>query len=585
MQMFTTHYVDPTNTQIVEAPVNRQGSVYDRIVAMTPMRSFVLDVGGGSGVLARRLKTERRCQVLVWDIDRDAIRNCLLSDISATYVDIEEQEDLVARFLEAAGNKTKVVVSTLVLEHLSVSGRAKLMTLGAAADHAFISIPNNCQGPDEVRDHTIKWTAMDFKRHLGFYAAGFRIECIDHYLLAIYGTQYQKPFTLSMCLPVRDEAADLEKTLASFRGVADQIVVGVDPRSKDRTEEIARAYADDVFMLVDPEGPPGDRVPDGGVHFAWVRNQCIERCTGEWVFMTEGHEHLLQGQDILLNLHLLVPEKATVGFVFREGNGCRWAFPWLFRPHLRFTRSTHNILDFDPDKTFCIKLPGVVTLHDRVHERTLERAKQRSVQNRKTLMEDWMSRQSEHSLFYLGSEWREYDPRRAEEWMRTYIATSHNGLAKYQARLMLAKILQTKAAALPPDQSKKCDALLRETRDVLMGAASDDWTRIEHWVWLGDLAHAQNQTEQALQFYLYASTRIENPPMSLWWYDICMYTYLVPQRLAMCYAELGQLPAALVWARRVLELFPPNTPEPMIEEARNNVKLIEEAIGNAETPE
>ncbi len=55
--------------------------------------------------------------------------------------------------------------------------------------------------------------------------------------------------TLSAVLAVRDEEEMLEGALRSLR-FCDEIVVVVDDRSTDRTEEIARRYADNV--LVEP---------------------------------------------------------------------------------------------------------------------------------------------------------------------------------------------------------------------------------------------------------------------------------------------------------------------------------------------
>ena len=162
----------------------------------------------------------------------------------------------------------------------------------------------------------LKFTAMSLKRELSKYWEHVRIEPMGPYLFAACGEVAQKNFTLSACLPVRDEAEDLEKTLASIRGIADQLVVGIDPRTKDKTWEVADKYADLVFHLKDPMGPPEGHTKDhcpvcsksdtddvhaipckqymgeNGINFAWARNQCIDKCTGDWIFMTEGHEYL-----------------------------------------------------------------------------------------------------------------------------------------------------------------------------------------------------------------------------------------------------------------------------------------------------
>jgi tetratricopeptide (TPR) repeat protein len=457
-----------------------------------------------------------------------------------------------------------VVLATEVVEHLSATARDRVFAL--ARDHAkfaVFSVPNNRLGPDEEPQHAIKFTALEFKRELERYFQHVRVEVLGPYLLGVCG--FDKGYRLSVTLPVRDEARDLEPVLASFRGVADEIVIGVDPRTVDNTREIARAYAEVVFDLESPEGPPDEFLGEGKFHFAHNRNQCIERCTGDWIFMTEGHERLISGQDTLLRLKELAPEAARVGLVLRTGNGQQWGFPWLFRraPDLRFTRAVHNELDF-PNGTFVVKLPEIRTLHDRHHERAAERAIQRKAQNRTRLLDDWLSRQSTHSLFYLAQEWRGYDSRRAFERLEEFLAVSNNGVQRYQARLILAK-----------ERMLAGDA--RAAREILQGATTEDWSRTEHWLWLGDIAFNERKFEQAYRFYRYSATTIGEPPFTAWWIDLSSYQYLPAQRLAMVCGELGRPQEALHWARKATELLPDDSPQEAYAEAQKNIELLEEA--------
>ena len=115
-----------------------------------------------------------------------------------------------------------------------------------------------------------------------------------------------------------------------------------------------------------------------------------------------------------------------------------------------------------------------------------------------------------------------------------------------------------------------------------MGATADDWSRTEHWIWLGDLATEAGQHEQAHQFYMYAAIRINNPPFTLWWIDLVMYSYLPAQRLAQNCAELGKIEEALHWATRVIELLPEDAPAGAFEEAERNVNILKEALDHAQ---
>lgn len=184
-------------------------------------------------------------------------------------------------------------------------------------------------------------------------------------------------------------------------------------------------------------------------------------------------------------------------------------------------------------------------------------------------MEDWVINQNENSLFYLGQEIRADDPERAIGYLKKFLwgrKPSKDGSSRYQARLMLAKLHAQKKET-------------QKAREVLIHATNDDWSRIEHWIFLGDIAFDDRQYEQALQFYQYAGTLIGEPPFTLWWIDLSMYSYLVAQRLAMAFAEVERYPDSLYWAEKVLELLPDDSPEEAIEEARTNIAYLKEVTG------
>jgi len=420
---------------------------------------------------------------------------------------------------------------------------------------------------------------MSFKRDLKKHFEHVRVEVLGPFLLGVCG--FPKAFTLSVTMPCRDESAGLEATLASFRGVADEIVIGIDPRTVDNTREIAEKYADVVFDIKDPEGPKGDEAPDTGVHFGWIRNQCMDKCTSDWIFMTEGHERLISGWETLLTLDTCIHPAVKVGLVLRTGNDQQWGFPWLCKndPKIRYKRKTHNELDW-PDGYYVVNLPTVRTLHDRVHDLELARAAQRKTQNRLTLLEDWKDNKNTNSLHYLGAEWREHDPEKAMRYMEEYLALPRkNGAQHYHTRLLLTKSLARKAEELAK-KGEPYKVVTARAREVLMGCVADDWSRTEHWIWLGDLAFNDKKFEEALQFYLYAGTRVGEPPFTMWWVDLSCYSWLPAQRLAMCFGELGRLKDSLYWARKVLELLPDTADPWCFEEAQTNITLLEETIEN-----
>lgn len=594
--------------------------VYDRIVQLIPKASRADDFGGGVGALALRLLESREVLTRVIDHSEAALQRAAGADLGVIQLDLEA-ELTCQRFYFEAAKEDRWTLSTEVLEHLSVPARSRLLGLAlhrwqSHKAGSFFTVPNNRLGPEEEPQHTIKWAAMEFLRLLrSYFGAACRVEVHGPYLLGICGPPALHKQTVSMCLPVKDEEADLEAVLASFRGFVDEIVVGIDPRSTDRTEEIARAYAEIVFELEDPtlRGDPGNplhdpAVPETGVHFAWVRNQCIDHCSSGWIFMTEGHERLLAGGDLLLQLDSLIPEAIEVCYVTRRGYMQRWSYPWLHRnlPHLRYERSTHNVLVI-PDSSPVAKVRPIETFHDRGHSNAEQRGKQRKTQNRKTLLDDWEIRGNPSSLFYFAQELRADNKASAAERFEEFLRESDaiNGQMRYQARMILARLysidLAGEARKAWSEAKAKMDACDEEDKEqidqdaraaveeekaaienavrTLHGCTEEDWSRTEHWLWLGDIASNAGQWEQAYQFYSYAGTQAGRIPFTVWWIDEPTYTYLPAQRLAITCGHLGLENEALVWAKRVVTLAPADAPAEFLAECHRNVELIEEVIG------
>lgn len=89
----------------------------------------------------------------------------------------------------------------------------------------------------------------------------------------------QCPPRLTVAMIVRDAGDRLETTLASVRGIADEIVI-VDTGSTDGTADVARREADRFESIAWQDS------------FAAARNECLPLATGDWVLWLDAGERI-----------------------------------------------------------------------------------------------------------------------------------------------------------------------------------------------------------------------------------------------------------------------------------------------------
>ena len=424
-----------------------------------------------------------------------------------------------------------------------------------------------------------RWTAIDFKFLLKKYFKTVRIECIEDDLIGICNTA-PKPYRLAFTMPVKNEARDIERVLKSFRGAADYIVIGIDDKTTDATEEIVRRYADDVFSFTWEND------------FSKARNTCIERChrhlssTDDWIFMSEGHEHLEAGLDELLNLDQ-IPSGVQAVEVRREDCDYAWMFPWLFRnrPELCFENPAHNSLVYDA--RYGVQLPAIRTWHAAHPDNRKERSFQRRYMNRHILLQNLTADPRDgRSCFYLANEWRAENNDKAIEYYCRYLSMNgKNKPERYQARLALSQCLIRRVsnhAKMP--MTPALEELQRDDMqlayDTLIVASIDDWSRNEHWLYLGDLCSTQaNRLEQAMRFYELAATSIGREPLTFMWIEKAQYSWIPAQKLVTIYARLGMLTEALPWCEKVAQLLPDWAPQEARDEVERHRQTIIEKVG------
>jgi glycosyltransferase involved in cell wall biosynthesis len=153
--------------------------------------------------------------------------------------------------------------------------------------------------------------------------------------------------TLSAVIAARDEEEMIEGALRSL-AFCDEIVVVVDDRTTDRTEEIARRHTDNV--LVEPF-----------VDFAHIRNAGIRAARGEWILHVDADERITPAlaSEIRERLAAAPQELAfrgpTINFFWGRrmehgGWGTMMQVRLVRREHAEFSGRVHERTEVPPER-------------------------------------------------------------------------------------------------------------------------------------------------------------------------------------------------------------------------------------------
>lgn len=111
---------------------------------------------------------------------------------------------------------------------------------------------------------------------------------------------------LSVAIIARDEEHHIDAALRSASPVADEIVVLLDPRTTDRTAEIAQKHG--ATVIVEPFQS-----------HAAQRNRALAWCRGDWVLFLDADERLTpelldEIKRLKETVFLSIPDEQTVGY-------------------------------------------------------------------------------------------------------------------------------------------------------------------------------------------------------------------------------------------------------------------------------
>lgn len=153
--------------------------------------------------------------------------------------------------------------------------------------------------------------------------------------------------TLSAVLAARDEEDMIEAALRSLR-FCDEIVVVVDDRSTDRTEEIARRYSDKVLV---------ERFTD----FAQIRNAGIRAASGSWILHVDADERITPAlareirEALAADPDVLAFRSPTINFFWGRrmehgGWGTMMQYRLVRREHAELDGRVHERTGVPPDR-------------------------------------------------------------------------------------------------------------------------------------------------------------------------------------------------------------------------------------------
>jgi len=246
-------------------------------------RGRVLDVGSGDGALAQALGDGWQDFYVGIDFSREAGKRAQNRAPGFSFI---VRDVLGERGLPTPDGPWDTIVLGEMLEHLDDRAETKLLKRVKRAlapdGRLIVTTPNGASVPDPAHVRTFHLNGMAEK------LAPFGEVCghpySDRYVVAS-AHRAGRP-KLSVCLIVKNEEELLGQCLESLKDVWNELVV-VDTGSTDNTVEIAKSF--------------GARIG----HFPWIddfaaaRNYAESLCFGQYIYMQDADEVLVEGGEII----------------------------------------------------------------------------------------------------------------------------------------------------------------------------------------------------------------------------------------------------------------------------------------------
>ncbi len=191
---------------------------------------------------------------------------------------------------------------------------------------------------------------------------------------------------------VKNEEKGLARAIESCRDFVDEIVISIDTATTDKTEEIARQYADVVKFYHWQDD------------FSAARNFAHEGVKSDWILFLDGHEYVEKSPK--LAEHLTLDCDGLLCTIEME-NGMQFRNPRIYKNGVQFVGAYHEM------QALTNRLPYIEFLvkHDRTGGQNLSAALERNAQ-RDNLLPRIMGEQikkdpkNRHALFHLALYWQ-----------------------------------------------------------------------------------------------------------------------------------------------------------------------------------
>lgn len=198
--------------------------------------------------------------------------------------------------------------------------------------------------------------------------------------------------TLSVSCILKNEGATIYRALSSIK--ADEFIIGVDSSTTDNTREELKRFGVDWYEF------------EWENDFSKARNENFDRCSGDYIFILDGHEYV-NGE---------IPELGEFGVYLAEiwmGNSA-FEQERIFRKGYKMANACHNVLVYD-----C--LPAKIPLRI-VHARSEKLIEERFAQRQEMNFSDLKKRAEtdNHALLQLAHEY--FAHKRFRNALNYYIA-------------------------------------------------------------------------------------------------------------------------------------------------------------------